>query len=305
MDGRSPASVLRGAEAPGARSLSAANAAHYANLAGVEVGDGFPTCLVGVINVSAESFYAASVARGRRALERRATEMVRDGAAILDVGAMSTAPYLNGSIGEREERRRMVAAIEVLRDSVAVPICVDTQRSRVALAAMEAGARIINDVSGMSYDPGMAAVAVHAQGVVMMASETEPTSAAPLAVVAGLLRGCGARVRAARIPTGRVVFDPGIGFFRQGAVPWYKFDCAVLSGLSRLRRLGRPLLVGISRKSFVGRICGHADPGERLYGSLAAAAIAVLNGASLVRTHDIAATRDAVRMAEAVRSEPR
>ncbi len=304
-DGRSQGAAIQRPELAGGRSLEASHPSQYANLAGVEVGDGFPTCLLGVINVSSESFYAASVARGRRALEKRATEMVRDGAVILDVGAMSTAPYLHGSVSEREERRRMVAAIEVLRDKVAVPICVDTQRSRVALAALEAGASIINDVSGMSYDPGMAAVAAHAQGLVVMAAETGPTSGAPLAVVTQLLRACGARVRAARISKSRVVFDPGIGFFRQGSLPWYKFDCVVLGGLSRLRRLGRPLLVGISRKSFVGRICGHADPAERLHGSVAAAAIAVLNGAALVRTHDIAATRDAVRMAEAIRSELR
>ncbi len=289
--------------APGkaTRSAKKVSRPQYANLAGVEVGQGFPTCVVGIINVSAESFYGASVARGRRALERRAADMVREGAGILDIGAMSTAPYLQGAVSEREERRRMLAALEVLKNSVDVPLSVDTQRSRVALAAIEAGAHLINDVSGLSYDPGMAAVAAHAQGAILMAAEVGASSKLPPALVGERLRACLKKAAAAGVWFENVVLDPGIGFFRQGAVPWYEFDCAILRNLARLRRFGRPLLVGISRKSFVGRICGRADAGERLAGSLAAAAIAVINGAALVRTHDVAATRDAVRMAEALR----
>jgi len=272
-----------------------------AKLATVEVGDGFPTCLVGVINVSDESFYAASIARGRRALTKRAEEMVRDGAAILDIGAMSTAPYRHGAVPEDEERRRLVAAVTVLRDVVPVPLSVDTQRSRVALAALDAGARIINDVSGLGYDPGMLSVAKQAQGVIAMASESGPITGKPRDVVKESLRACLRRLRSAGIPRERVVLDPGIGFFRHAEVPWYEFDLGILHSLPRLRRLGRPLLVGISRKSFVGKICGRAEAADRLFGSLAATALAVANGAALVRTHDIAPTRDVVRMAEAFR----
>lgn len=310
--GREPMVTLLAAGAESGRSTRAQQAkatrssrqvprSHYAKLAGVEVGDGFPTCVVGIINVSAESFYGASVARGRRALERRAAEMVREGAAILDIGAMSTAPYLQGAVSEREERRRMLAAVEVLKNSVGVPLSIDTQRSRVALAALEAGAQLVNDVSGLSYDPGMAAVVAHAQGAILMAAEVGPSTKSPLTLVGERLRIGLQKATASGVQLENVVLDPGIGFFRQGAVPWYEFDCAILRNLSRLRRLGRPLLVGISRKSFVGRICGRADASERLAGSLAAAAIAVGNGAALVRTHDVAATCDAVRMAEALR----
>lgn len=276
----------------------------HAELAGVAVGDGLPTCIVGVINVSSESFYAGSVARGRRALAKRAAEMARDGAGILDIGAMSTAPYLQGAVDEVGERRRLLAAIEVLRDHTDLPLSVDTQRSRVALAALEAGASIVNDVSGLAYDPGMGAVAAHARGLIAMACETGPTTVAPLQVVNQLLRAGLKRVRAARIPFSQVVLDPGIGFFRHAALPWYEVDLCILRGLPRLRRLGRPLLVGISRKSFVGRICGHDDPHDRLFGSLAATALAVAHGAALVRTHDVAATRDVVRMVEAIGTTP-
>jgi dihydropteroate synthase len=291
----------------------------YANLAGVEAGDGFPVRVVGAINVSAESFYGGSVVAGRRALERRALRMIEEGADILDVGAMSTAPYLKGAISAEEEGRRMVAAVRVLRDVAAVPLSADTQRASVAAAALEAGARIINDVSGLSHDPAMADVARAAEGVILMAWEGSVPPArrrggggaagragnatpAPLALIAGLLRQCLRRARRGRIATDRIVLDPGLGFFRHAGLPWYAIDCLVLKNLGRLRRLGRPLLVGASRKSFIGKYTGRSDPADRLSGSLAAAAIAAYNGAALVRTHDVAATADAVRLAAAVRA---
>jgi dihydropteroate synthase len=109
-----------------------------------------------------------------------------------------------------------------------------------------------------------------------------------------------ARVRAAGIPEERVVLDPGIGFFREGPIAWDAHDAAVLAGLEALSALGRPLCVGVSRKSFIGAITGRAATADRLAGSLAATAIAVVNGAALVRTHDVAETVDAVRVAERI-----
>jgi dihydropteroate synthase len=257
--------------------------------------------IVGAINVSPESFYGGSVARGRQALQRLAVRMVDEGADLLDIGAMSTAPYLQGAISEAVERRRMVAAVQAVRQVVAVPISADTQRSSVAAAALEAGAQVINDVSGLRHDAAMGGVARDAKGVCLMALEAGPSTQAPLRLITALLRKCLARARAARIARERIVVDPGIGFFRHAALPWYELDCLLLDQLWRLRRLGQPLLVGVSRKSFIGKIAGRADPRERLWGSLGAAAIAVYNGAALVRTHDVAATRDVIRVAEAIR----
>ena len=274
----------------------------HANLAGVDVGDGFPVRIVGAINVSPESFYSGSVAHSRRALQRLAQTMVEDGADLLDIGAMSTAPYVKGAIAETEERRRMTAAVRAVRQVVAVPISVDTQRSSVAAAALEAGAAVINDVSGLSYDSGMARVARQAAGVILMAFEKGASREAPVRMVASLLRGCLRRARSGGIDRRRIVLDPGIGFFRHAAVPWYEFDCLLLSQLSRLRQLRQPLLVGVSRKSFIGKLSSRIHPAERLAGSLAATAIAVHNGAALIRTHDVGATRDAVRVATALRS---
>jgi dihydropteroate synthase len=273
----------------------------YANLAGVEVGDGFPVRVVGVINVSPESFHKGSVAVGVRRLQRLAVKMVAEGADILDIGAMSTAPYLKGAISEAEELRRVRVAMSALREVVSVPLSIDTQRGAVAAAALGVGAAIINDVSGLGHDAAMTEVAHAAEGFVLMAAQTQKSNEKPLALVLRLLRQCLERARKARLPAERIVLDPGIGFLRQGALPWYEVDCAVLAALPRLQRLGRPLLVGVSRKSFIGRLTGRAEPAQRLHGSVAAAAIAAFNGAALVRTHDVAATVDAVRVATALR----
>ncbi len=276
----------------------------YANLAGIEVGDGFPVRVMGAINVSPESFYEGSVAPDRRTLQEVALRMVDEGAALLDVGAMSTAPYVvNAAISEAQEAERMAAAIDAVHQVVAVPISADTQRSRVAAVALAAGASIINDVSGLTADAGMAAVARRAAGVVLMACEQDASTAEPITMVTRLLRACVQRARAAGVPRERLVLDPGIGFFRRAAVAWHDLDCIVLAQLARLRRLGSPLLVGVSRKSFIGRITGRSTPAERLHGSLAAAAIAAYNGAAIVRAHDVGATVDAVRMATALRAK--
>ena len=274
----------------------------YANLGGLEVGDEFPVRLVGAINVSPESFYQGSVAKEEDSLRAKAEQMAAEGVDVLDIGAMSTAPYLKTEITEAEEIQRLTWAIGIVRKAVAVPISADTKRGRVALAALDAGADIINDVSGLRYDPGMAEiVARRAQGLILMASETDPNVRDPIGTVRGLLEESLQIVWKAGVPDHRVVLDPGIGFFRQAAIPWHVWDCEVLRKLSELRVLGRPLLVGISRKSFIGKIVGQADPGDRLVGSLAATAIAVVNGVHLIRAHDIGPTREAVRVAEALR----
>ncbi len=276
----------------------------YATLAGLEVGDGFPVRLMGAINVSPESFYQGSVATEEASLRTKAEQMVTEGADILDVGAMSTAPYLRAEIAEEEEIRRLIWAIGIVRKEVGVPISADTKRSRTALAALDAGADIINDVSGLRNDPEMAGiVAQQARGVIVMASERDPSARDPIEAVRTLLEESLQCTRNAGVPADHVVLDPGIGFFRHNAIPWYAWDCEVLRRLAELRRLGRPLLVGVSRKSFIGEIVGQGNPDNRLAGSLAATAVAVLNGVHLIRTHDVGSTREAVRMAEALRPD--
>jgi dihydropteroate synthase len=124
---------------------------------------------------------------------------------------------------------------------------------------------------------------------------------APVATVRAILGEAVARARAAGIPEERIVLDPGIGFFREAAVAWHEWDVAILNGLGTFCELGRPLCVGVSRKSFIGALTGRTDTEDRLPGSLAATAVAVLNGAALIRTHDVRETLDAVRVAERLR----
>jgi dihydropteroate synthase len=319
-------------------------------LGDVTIGDGLPVAVVGVVNLSPESFHAGSVYTRDDDLLVAALGMVQAGAALIDVGARSTAPYLDTAIGEAEERDRLAWAVELLARKVPVPISADTARPEPARAALEAGARVINDVSGLR-DPAVAALVLkHRAGVILMASpdrgapggggagSTRPVPAAsnanvtaprwspaatgqadvdrvverprptppgppadPVGHVMALLAAALERARAAGIPEDRVVVDPGIGFFRDEGIPWHEWDARVLAGLPALRALGRPICVGVSRKSFLGAITDRARPEERLAGSLAAAALAVWNGASLIRTHDVAETLDAVRVAERLR----
>jgi dihydropteroate synthase len=268
----------------------------------VEVGDGFPVRLVGAINVSPESFYQGSVAATEDSVKQQAERMAAEGADLLDIGAMSTAPYLPTEIPEAEEIQRVTWAIGIVRGVASLPLSVDTTRSRVALAALDAGADVINDVSGLRRDPGMGEiVAKRARGVILMASETAPEARDPIETVRGFLEESLQIVWRVGVPEHRIVVDPGIGFFRKAALPWYDWDCEVLRRLGELKTLDRPLLVGVSRKSFIGQLLGQADPAERLAGSLAATAVAVVNGAHMIRTHDVGPSREVVRVAEALR----
>ena len=279
---------------------------HQACLAGVTVGDGTEVAVVGALNVSPESFYSDSIVTRGDQLLRAAEAMARAGAVAVDVGAMSTAPHLAIRISEREEAERLAWAVALLAGKLGVPVSADTSRGVPARAALAAGARIINDVSGLTADPDMArAVASAGAGLITVASEGGPVGPPsledPVDVVLRRLVESLRLAAEAGIPSEAIAVDPGIGFFRRRAIPWHEWDCAVLAGLARLRALARPICVGVSRKSFIGTVTGEADPARRLPGSLAAAAAAVLAGARVVRTHDVAETVQAVRVAEAIR----
>ena len=275
---------------------------HRAILAGISLGRGVPVAVMGVLNVSPESFHAGSVHTDGDDLLAAALAMVDAGAALIDVGARSTAPYGASSVSDRDECERLGRAVEVLAAKVSVPISADTARPEPARAALDAGARVINDISGLRHPELAALVRERGAGAVLMAFPNDaPSPQPPAATVKTLLQEALARARAAGIPEGRVVLDPGIGFFRGERVAWDEWDAAVLAGLQELDSLGRPLCVGVSRKSFLGAIIGRHRPEDRLAASLAATAVAVWNGASLVRTHDVAETLDAVRIAERIR----
>ncbi|HZO39543.1 MAG TPA: dihydropteroate synthase [Methylomirabilota bacterium] len=275
---------------------------HRATFAGVSLGRGIPVAVMGALNVSPESFHAGSVHTEGDDLVAAALAMVDAGAALIDVGARSTAPYGGSTIADEEECRRLARAVEALTTKVSVPISADTARLGAARAALDAGARVINDVSGLR-DPAVASlVSERRAGVILMAfPASAPSSTRPIATVKALLKEAAERAKIAGIPNERVVLDPGIGFFRDERMVWDQWDSAVLAGLGELEDLGRPLCVGVSRKSFLGAITGRVRTADRLAGSLAATAVAVWNGAALIRTHDVAETLDAVRVVERIR----
>jgi len=229
--------------------------------------------------------------------------MVEEGADILDVGGESTRPGAE-PVSEEEELRRVLPVVEHLAPRVGVPISVDTVKAAVARQAAQAGAAIVNDVGGLKLDPAMAATAAEAGCalVVMHMRGTPRTMQADtryddlVGEIFRCLRESVELAEAAGVPRERVLVDPGIGFGKSVAG-----NLVILQRLGEFRALGCPVLVGASRKTFIGRVLGLEVPKERLEGSLAAATLAVWNGAHVVRAHDVQATRRAVDLAWAAR----
>ena len=267
------------------------------------IGDNYPTRIVGVINVSPESFYKGSIRLNYEDVAEAAKKMERDGADVIDIGGMSTAPYLETLIEEDVEAKRISWAIEAVKSSVKLPISADTSRLKPAIAAIKAGADIINDVTGLRVQPRIARlVAEHGLSLILCASKLgrlRDSSDAPMAAVKSLRESIQAAIKDGVEPN-RIIIDPGIGFHRSTGLPWFKVDLSLLRGLRKLRVLGKPIIVGVSRKSFLGAITGRDKPEERLASSIAAEAIAVILGAHGIRVHDVAEALDAVRVAEAI-----
>ena len=265
--------------------------------AGIKVGDGEKVAVVGVINLSPESFFRGSVVKPENA-GNVAEKMVEEGADIIDVGAMSTAPYKETWISEEEEIRRIVEGVKNIKETLDVPVSVDTQRPNVAEAGLKAGADAVNDITGFENIEMAELVAEYGVSAVLMAWDQTSDEDPVEVVINSLKRSLGI---AKEYGIEEVVIDPGIGFFREKSVPWYEWDSRVIANLDRLRILKKPVYVGLSRKSFIGKILGKESPEERLYGSLSATAIAVFKGAHMVRTHDVRETREVVDIAEFIR----
>jgi dihydropteroate synthase len=256
---------------------------------------------MGVLNATPDSFSDA----GRHLEPARAAEaaaaMVAEGAALLDVGAESTRPGAT-PVPAEEELRRLLPVLAAVRAAVRVPLSVDTRKAVVARAALDAGADLVNDVSA-GRDPGMLPLCASAGvPIVLMHMRGEPATMQRrpryrdvVAEVAAFLAARATAARRAGVPADAIVVDPGIGFGKTVA-----HNLALLRHLEVIARLGYPVLVGFSRKSFLGQLLGGAPPAGRLFGGAAAAALAVAGGARILRVHDVAAMRDAAAVAEAV-----
>ncbi len=261
------------------------------------MGDHQPVRVMGVINLSKESFYSGSVVKADSVLDA-ALKMIEEGADLIDVGARSTWP-LAEKISKEEERSRLIPAVRQLRD-IPVPVSVDTMFSDIAGEALDAGADIINDVSGFTADERMAEVAKE-RGcpVILMASNNIPGDPVGMDAVMMSLARIITQSEEKGIDPDSIIIDPAIGKWTPEKLPMYDYE--TIDTLGRLRIFGKPILAAVSRKSFIGETLGK-QAGERLYGSLAAAAIAVRNGAHIIRTHDVAPTVDAVKVAGRARA---
>jgi dihydropteroate synthase len=248
---------------------------------------------MGIVNVTPDSFSGDGVT-GVDAALRRAVAMAREGADIIDVGGESTRPGFQ-PVPAEEEIRRTVPVIERLLREIDVPISIDTSKAEVARAALSAGANLVNDVDGFRREPGVARAAAEfgAPAVVMHNQRGRDFHDVIADVVAGLLES----LRSAReqgLPEERVIVDPGFNF------GWTEEQALeMLRRLSELRALGRPILVGTSRKSTIGTVLGLPVE-ERLEGTAATVALAIANGVDIVRVHDVKEMARVARMADAV-----
>ncbi len=272
----------------------------------IYVGENQPVRIIGVINMSPESFYQPSIKRSVKEAVKVACKMVEEGAEIIDIGGMSTAPYKETYVSEEVELKRVIPVIKAIKDSLDVTISIDTQRSKVAEEAVKAGAEVINDVSGLKNDQRMARViADYDVSTIIVAKEIIPTKGDPIHRIREALKESLEICSRSDIDPGKIVIDPGIGFFRHTEWKWYEWDAYVLGNLQRLLTLRLPINVGVSRKSFIGKILNQRNPEERLIGSVVAEAIAVLNGARSIRTHNVNETAQAIKLAEKIRVKRR
>jgi dihydropteroate synthase len=256
--------------------------------------------LMGVVNVTPDSFSDGGRFLDRDAAVAHGEELARQGADMLDVGGESTRPGA-AEVSAGEERRRVEPVVAALA-AAGHTVSIDTSKSAVAEAALDAGATIVNDVTAMRGDPEIGALCAERRaGLVLMHMRGDPRTMQENPIYDDVLDEVSAflaeRLEAALaegVEEERIWLDPGIGFGKT-----LEHNLELLRRLGELRRLGRPLVVGTSRKSFVGKIDG-SPVGERLGGSLASAVLALAEGADVLRVHDVAETADAVRLATAI-----
>lgn len=263
------------------------------------------TLVMGILNVTPDSFADNVACVDPQAALDRALRMEADGADIIDIGGESTRPGAE-PVSADEERRRVLPVVERLAGQSTVPISIDTYKAAVADEALAAGAVLVNDVSGLSYDPSLGeVVARRGAGLVLMhtrgRSKTMYREAHYESVareVANELRAAIGRAVEAGVAFERLVVDPGLGFAKRA-----EHSYRALASLADLSALDRPVLVGPSRKSFLTQAIGAAPPAGRDWGTAAAVAASVLLGAHIVRVHEVAAMRDVVRVIDMLLAE--
>ena len=271
-------------------------------ISNLEIGNGTPK-IMGILNVSPESFYKESISIGKKIISERAREIEEEGADIIDIGAMSTAPYLDTAISVEKEIERMRYSIKAVKEVCRIPISVDTPRAEVAEDSVELGVDLINDVTGLKYDERMKEIVFLSKLPVIVGAYGKKSNtymSGDILETTEILQESLDLAHENGISDNKIIIDPLIGFFRStGNNPfftkishhnWYERDLNIISGLNNMSKISNPICISVSRKSFIGKLFNLTES-ERLIPSLISQIVCVLNGASIIRTHDVKETR--------------
>jgi len=277
---------------------------NYVNKLGtVSVGDSNPVRIMGVLNTSPESFYKKSISIGKKRIADSVRRMEDDGADFVDVGGMSTAPYLSTMVSEKTEAERIIKAVKIIQQVSNLPISVDTCRAEVAKESLELGVDIINDVTGLKYDPMMPKIIEKfCPSLVLCAFSKKFITGDQLLKTKNLLKESLNIAKSVGIPSTKTVLDPAIGFFRKTGsgtlftkinTDWTKRDLLILKNLKSIK-MNKPILVSVSNKSFIGKILKNQHLSDRLAGTLVTEAVSIINGADIIRTHNVDKTKEVI-----------
>ena len=279
---------------------------YMAKIANISVGGQNPVRIMGILNTSPESFYKKSINTTRSKIKNVVIQMENDGADFIDVGGMSTAPYLSTMISEKVESKRVLDAIKIIQNTTNLPISVDTCRSSVAKIALENDVEIINDISGLKYDKNMKDVISKFQpSLILCAYDSKIILGNSINSTKKLFKSSLKIAKDCHIPDKKIVLDPAIGFFRKTGkgkfftkikTDWVERDLSIIKNLNSFK-MKYPILISVSNKSLIGNLLEKENPSDRLFGSITAEAICVLNGANIIRTHNVIATQDAITIA--------
>jgi dihydropteroate synthase len=264
---------------------------------------GKQTLLMGILNVTPDSFSDGGLFFDREKAVAHGLRMVEEGADIIDIGGESTRPG-SKPLELEEELRRVIPLIESLAKEIDVPISIDTYKSGVAQRAIESGAEIINDISGLHFDPTLAQVAIKEDvPIILMHIRGTPETMQKnvhyeslFSEILQYLKDSIQKAESAGLDPHQIIIDPGIGFGKT-----VEDNLLIIKNLYEFRILGKPILLGTSRKNFIGKIL-NAEAGDRLEGTLSSTAIGVLNGAHIIRSHDVLQTKKAIAVADAIKN---
>jgi dihydropteroate synthase len=268
--------------------------------------------IMGILNISPESFYKNSVKSTKSQISKSLIEMEKNGVNIIDIGGMSTAPYLKTIVSEKVESERVTNAIKIIQNLSNIPISVDTCRASVANDALELGVDVINDISGLKYDKNMPKIIEKYTPSVILCSYSKKLVKGNFILETKKFLNESIKIaQNADISKEKIVVDPAIGFFRRSSdvknkLPytkinsdWAERDIEIIKKLNSLKT-SFPILVSISNKSFLGKLLGKEDPADRNTGTAIAEMLSIINGASIIRTHNPKITSDVIKLTKSL-----